>query len=202
MHTPAWLTTTSSQLMVAGAAAVIAATAVIGASNLDLLGSSSSAGGAPSYGGGAVTAAKPQPSATATPCNNGNGGGNGNCSSGSDNKTFAISGIVQQLVPGAQRSISLSLTNNASQAINVKTLTVQAADVKNTLGVVVCAASNLLLGSPATAGSGSFSPASLTIAGNATATGVAFPVKLAASAGNGCKSVTWQLTYSGTADQA
>ncbi len=193
MSRPVWLTTTSGPLL-AASAVVLVTTAAVGVNTFNLLGSSS--------GGTGTTAAKPQQTPSPTPCNNGNGNGIGNCPAGSVNKTFAITGSVQQLVPGAQRSLSLSLTNNASQAIKVKTLSVQAADVKDNVGVVVCAASNLLLGSSSTAGSGSMSPSSLQVPGNGTVTGVNFPVRLAASAGNGCKGVTWQLTYSGTADQA
>jgi hypothetical protein len=194
--------TTSGKLVAATSVGIMVATVGVTINTYDLIGSSNNNNGATTNGGGTITpgAAKVQPSPTATPCNNGNGNGNGNC----DNsiKTFTVTGSITELVPGGLRNISLSLTNNASQAINVRTITVQAADGRDALGVVVCPASNLLLGTAGSAGSGTISPTALQIAGRATTTGVNFPVRLAPTAGNGCKNVTWQLTYSGTADQA
>jgi hypothetical protein len=204
MAAPAWLVTTSGKFVAAASVVLLVATAGVTIDTFNLLGSNSN--NASTNGGGTITpdTAKVQPSPSATPCNNGNGNGNanGNCVQGSDNKTFTVTGSITQLVPGAPRNISLSLTNNASQAINVRTITVQAADGRDALGVVVCTATNLLLGTAGTAGSGTISPTALQIAGGATTTGVNFPVRLAPTAGNGCKNVTWQLTYSGTADQA
>ena len=185
MRAGGWIATASGVL-------VASATVVVGVNSFALTGSISSSGG--------TASATPLATSTATPCNKGNA--NSNCHQGSDNKTFTVTGSVTQLVPGALRTLSLSVKNNASQAINVRTLTVQAADARNALGVVLCPASNLLLGTSGTPGSGSISPTGLQIAGGATGTRISFPVRLSAAAGNGCKSVTWQLTYAGSADQA
>lgn len=188
--------TTTSGLLAASAVVVLGAWGGVSVDTFTFLASGSMSGAANSP-------AKQQPS-DAAPCNsgNGNGNGNGNCSPGSANKTFTVAGNITGLTPGVQRSIPLSIKNNASQAIKVRTLMVQAADARSALGVVVCPASNLLLGNPATAGSGSMATSSLTIAGGATATNVAFPVRLVSTANDSCQNVQWNLTYSGTADQA
>jgi hypothetical protein len=132
--------------------------------------------------------------AKTTPCNG------SNCN-GTD-KSFTVSGDVTDLAPGVSRTISLTITNNASQAVNLRTVSVQAADGRNDAGAVVCAAANLLLGSPATPGTGSISPVGVQIAGRGTVNTVTFPVRLAATATDACQSVRWALTYSGSADQA
>lgn len=157
-----------------------------------------------SSSGGGTASAKAKPTPTVTPCNsgNGNGNGNGNCLPGSDNKTFTVTGNITDLAPGIQRALSLSVKNNASQKINVRTITVQAADVRDAFGVVVCSAANLLLGTSGSASAGSISPSGLQINGGATVTGISFPIRLAASANDDCQRARWILTYSGTADQA
>lgn len=134
--------------------------------------------------------------------NNGNGGGNGGGNgSGSANKTFTISGTVAGLAPGVSTPLQLSVHNNASQAIRMRTLTVTAADVRTPSGSLICSGSNVLLGASMSSRSGSISPTNLLVSGNGDAS-VVFPVRLSPAAGDACKNVTWRLTYTGTADQA
>lgn len=120
---------------------------------------------------------------------------------GSDNKTFSIAGSVSELAPGVHSTLRLTVTNHASQPIKIRSLSVSAADVRTSAGTVVCAGSSLLLGHPLTAGSGTTHPTDLLVEGRSTST-TDFPVLLATSVGDGCQDVTWDLTYSGTADKA
>lgn len=129
--------------------------------------------------------------------NNGNGNnGNGN-GGGNDNKTFTISGTVTGLYPGVPaKSLNLSLRNNSSSAINIRTLAVTVSQAP-----AGCSASNILLGSaPASPTSRSFS-VSIPVAKNATGSFVV-PVSMTGSAPNACAGQTFTLTYTGQADQA
>lgn len=125
--------------------------------------------------------------------NNGNGNGNG---SNPPSKNFVITGAVTGLAPGVTKQLALRLNNQNNQAIQVQSVTATASG-----GTTGCPNSMLLLGPSATPGSGSMS-LSLTIQANSsttTATDPLFPVKLSPSAPNACKSLTFTLTYGGSA---
>jgi hypothetical protein len=110
-------------------------------------------------------------------------------------QTFSITGSVTQLVPGASRTVLLTLTNNGSRSLRVKKLSAHAT------GESGCPASYLGLGADYSSGQGSTSPRNVLIPAGA-AVSTPFPVMLFVTAPNSCKNVTWTLSYSGSAEHA
>ena len=129
--------------------------------------------------------------------NNKPGGG----STGPTSGTFELKGNVADLAPDLARTISIKIENASATAIKVTQITVKAGAGKNAAGQATCAATFLGLGPAYAPAQASVQPTNLVVTGNGETT-YNFPVKLLASATDGCKSVTFPLTYTGTAVKA